>query len=136
MMASGYELLTHNERGGLAAACADFSSDGTTAVLLFASFINPHDICYMAINDFARTGRPIVTNEARDSASSFWTRPARARPVHSSASTARRFRTTTAFPSWSRTDSHRLRGRANVPAIRTRKMSDQSGDCTAGSIAG
>lgn len=66
MMSNGYELLTRNERNGLAAACVEFlKRPHDRPFFLFASFINPHDICYMAINDFARSqGRPIMTNEA------------------------------------------------------------------------
>ncbi|MHC4570020.1 MAG: sulfatase family protein [Planctomycetota bacterium] len=60
----GYRNLTGNSRQGLADACAEFiKSRHTRPFFLFASFINPHDICYMAINDFNRTqGRPIMGN--------------------------------------------------------------------------
>lgn len=66
MMANGYELLTHDQRGGLAKACAEFlKRPHDRPFFLFTSFINPHDICYMAINDFARSqGSPLVANEA------------------------------------------------------------------------
>lgn len=51
----GYRNLTSDRRQGLADACAKFiKSKHTRPFLLFASFINPHDICYMAINDFNR----------------------------------------------------------------------------------
>jgi len=59
----GYRNLTSDRRQGLADACAKFikrrkaSPSGgqhTRPFFLFASFINPHDICYMAINDFNR----------------------------------------------------------------------------------
>jgi len=60
----GYRNLTGNSRRGLADACAKFiKAPHTRPFFLFASFINPHDICYMAINDFNRTrGQPPVDN--------------------------------------------------------------------------
>jgi choline-sulfatase len=52
----GYRNLTGDRRQGLADACAKFiKGKHTRPFFLFASFINPHDICYMAINDFNRT---------------------------------------------------------------------------------
>ncbi len=52
----GYRNLTGDRRQGLADACAKFiKGPHTRPFFLFASFINPHDICYMAINDFNRT---------------------------------------------------------------------------------
>ncbi|MFH1717751.1 MAG: sulfatase-like hydrolase/transferase [Planctomycetota bacterium] len=52
----GYRNLTGNSRQELADACVEFlKGRHTKPFLLFASFINPHDICYMAINDFSRT---------------------------------------------------------------------------------
>ena len=52
----GYRNLTADSRQGLAEACAEFiKGRHTRPFFLFASFINPHDICYMAINDFNRT---------------------------------------------------------------------------------
>jgi len=50
----GFETLTRDERDGLTDTCADYlrrAHDRPFA--LVASFINPHDICYMAIRDFA-----------------------------------------------------------------------------------
>lgn len=60
----GYRNLTGNSRQGLADACAKFiKSPHKKPFFLFASFINPHDICYMAINDFNRTqGKPPIDN--------------------------------------------------------------------------
>jgi choline-sulfatase len=60
----GYRNLTGSSRMGLADACAKFiKSSHTKPFFLFASFINPHDICYMAINDFNRTqGKPPIGN--------------------------------------------------------------------------
>lgn len=52
----GYRNLTGDSRQGLADACAEFiKGQHTKPFYLFASFINPHDICYMAINDYRRT---------------------------------------------------------------------------------
>ena len=52
----GYRNLTSDRRQGLADTCAKFiKGQHTRPFFLFASFINPHDICYMAINDFNRT---------------------------------------------------------------------------------
>lgn len=49
----GFEVLTPDQRDELAAQCAAFlKKPHDKPFLLFASFINPHDICYMAINDF------------------------------------------------------------------------------------
>ena len=61
----GYRNLTSNRRQGLAQACAEFiKGPHAKPFFLFASFINPHDICYMAINDFNRTqGKPPIDNE-------------------------------------------------------------------------
>ena len=51
----GYRNLTSDSRQTLADACAEFlKGRHEKPFLLFASFINPHDICYMAINDFNR----------------------------------------------------------------------------------
>ena len=52
----GYRLLTRDQRQGLADACAEFiKRDHERPFFLFASFINPHDICYMAINAHLRS---------------------------------------------------------------------------------
>jgi arylsulfatase A-like enzyme len=51
----GYRSLTADSREGLAEACVRFiKQEHDRPFLLFASFINPHDICYMAINDALR----------------------------------------------------------------------------------
>jgi len=51
--AMGYRLLTADSRQGLAESAAGFIKEKHhSPFLLFASFINPHDICYMAINDY------------------------------------------------------------------------------------
>jgi len=52
----GYRDLTRDSRQGLADACAAFIKEPhTKPFFLFASFINPHDICYGAINDYRRS---------------------------------------------------------------------------------
>jgi arylsulfatase A-like enzyme len=51
----GFRNLTGDEREGLAEACARFlQTQRDRPFLLVASFINPHDICYMAIDDYTR----------------------------------------------------------------------------------
>jgi len=51
----GFEVLTGDSRDELAAQCVAFlKKPHDKPFLLVASFINPHDICYMAINDFER----------------------------------------------------------------------------------
>ncbi|MCX5769110.1 MAG: sulfatase-like hydrolase/transferase [Candidatus Hydrogenedentes bacterium] len=51
----GYRNLTNDSREGLARACAEFlKTSHEKPFFLFASFINPHDICYMAINAYER----------------------------------------------------------------------------------
>ncbi len=53
--AYGFDDLTRNEREGLAETCTRFlARPHDRPFLLVASFINPHDICYMAINAAAR----------------------------------------------------------------------------------
>jgi choline-sulfatase len=56
--AMGFDVLSRDQRAGLADACAGFlRKKHDRPFLLVASFINPHDICYMAIRDFAeKTG--------------------------------------------------------------------------------
>ncbi|MHB8897586.1 MAG: sulfatase family protein [Thermoguttaceae bacterium] len=56
----GFDTLTRDERQGLADACSDFlRRRHDRPFLLVASFINPHDICYMAIDAHARaSGKP------------------------------------------------------------------------------
>jgi arylsulfatase A-like enzyme len=58
----GYDVLTYNERDSLATVCADFllnRKKDEKPFLLFASFINPHDICYDAIC-WATPDNPLV----------------------------------------------------------------------------
>jgi arylsulfatase A-like enzyme len=64
----GYRNLTRNRRHGLAEACAKFiKGPHNKPFFLFASFINPHDICYMAINAFNRSKSeaPINNEDSR-----------------------------------------------------------------------
>jgi len=60
----GWRRLTDDARGGLAEACAEFlRGDRAKPFFLFASFVNPHDICYLAINDAMRAaGREPIGN--------------------------------------------------------------------------
>jgi len=52
----GFDVFETDEREGLADTCADLlSKPSDDPFLMVASFINPHDICYMAIRDFAET---------------------------------------------------------------------------------
>jgi arylsulfatase A-like enzyme len=52
---NGYRDLTRNDRQGLADSCAEFlKKPHERPFLLYTSFINPHDICYLAINDALR----------------------------------------------------------------------------------
>jgi len=62
----GFRDLTRDERGKLADACAQFiKQPHEKPFLLVASFINPHDICYMAINDHLRSqGKRPIDNVA------------------------------------------------------------------------
>ncbi|MHC4405434.1 MAG: sulfatase family protein, partial [Planctomycetota bacterium] len=51
----GFTSLARDEREGLADACAEFfEAKHEEPFLLVASFINPHDICYMAIDDYTQ----------------------------------------------------------------------------------
>lgn len=60
--AYGFETLTIDEREDLAKACAKFFHEKhKQPFLLVASFINPHDICYMAIDAFTQAkNRPLM----------------------------------------------------------------------------
>jgi len=52
----GFETISTDERDQLADDCVDFiSRTHDQPFMLVASFINPHDICHMAIRDFAET---------------------------------------------------------------------------------
>jgi choline-sulfatase len=66
LFSAGYEMVSRDQRDRLAEDCAEFiARPHDRPFMLFASFINPHDICYMAINDHARSrGKPPVRNVA------------------------------------------------------------------------
>jgi arylsulfatase A-like enzyme len=54
----GFDNLTGNQREELADACVRFlQAKHEKPFLLVASFINPHDICYMAIDDYTRAAK-------------------------------------------------------------------------------
>ena len=54
----GFDYICKNERDELARVCADYvKQPRENPFLLVASFINPHDICYMALRDFAKAER-------------------------------------------------------------------------------
>ncbi len=63
----GFTSLTRDQRAGLAEACVDFlEREHEKPFLLVASFINPHDICYMAIDDYTRVeGKPVMYPKSR-----------------------------------------------------------------------
>jgi choline-sulfatase len=55
----GFDTISRDQRWKLADACAEFiKRRRTKPFLLVASFINPHDICYMAIDDHKKTRVP------------------------------------------------------------------------------
>ncbi len=57
----GFRILTGNQRDGLGKACAAYIREKhDKPFYLVASFINPHDICYMALRhmDFDHRGTP------------------------------------------------------------------------------
>jgi len=64
----GFKVISKDQRNRLADTCAAFlARKHDKPFLLFASFINPHDICYMAIRDHnprsglgARTPKPML----------------------------------------------------------------------------
>ncbi|MBC8229294.1 sulfatase-like hydrolase/transferase [bacterium] len=62
--AMGFDSITTNQREGLSDACLEFvRRERDKPFLLVASFINPHDICYMAINDYQELDRNRLVNE-------------------------------------------------------------------------
>jgi arylsulfatase A-like enzyme len=65
--AYGFDVLSGDEREGLATACSDFfRQEKERPFLLVASFINPHDICYMAIDAFTQAkGHPLMYPNSR-----------------------------------------------------------------------
>jgi choline-sulfatase len=63
----GFTRLTGDQREGLAEACVEFlQREHAKPFLLVASFINPHDICYMAIDDYTEAeGEPVMYPKSR-----------------------------------------------------------------------
>jgi len=63
----GFTTLSRDQRGELADACARFLREKhDKPFLLVASLINPHDICYMAIDDYTRSaGKPVMYPQSR-----------------------------------------------------------------------
>ena len=52
----GFDYLSSDERDELSDVCSEYiKRQRNRPFLLIASFINPHDICYMALRDFAET---------------------------------------------------------------------------------
>lgn len=52
----GFDVVCRDERDGLAQACEEYlQADHDKPFALVASFINPHDICYMAIRDHVKS---------------------------------------------------------------------------------
>ena len=52
----GFDYFCSDERDGLAQACVDFiNRERDKPFFLTASFINPHDICYLALRDFTES---------------------------------------------------------------------------------
>ncbi|NQT14299.1 MAG: sulfatase-like hydrolase/transferase [Planctomycetes bacterium] len=58
----GFKNIARDQREGLAETCVDFlEQKHEKPFLLVASFINPHDICYMAIDDYTQSaGKPVM----------------------------------------------------------------------------
>jgi len=76
---NGFTILTGDQRDGLAAACAEFiKRKHTKPFFLVASFINPHDICYMAITDFKTKGQFSAAAFEKGTASDIPPKPHRA----------------------------------------------------------
>ena len=56
--AMGFDKITSDERAGLSDSCIEFiRKERENPFFLVASFINPHDICYMAIRDYQNLDR-------------------------------------------------------------------------------
>ena len=65
----GFDVLTPDCRDVLASECADYlSGDHRRPFFMVASFVNPHDICYMAIRDHMATdsARSLVDRAERE----------------------------------------------------------------------
>ena len=56
----GFNSICRDERDGLSDACVDFlKTPRDSPFFLTASFINPHDICFMAITEALKTKDPL-----------------------------------------------------------------------------
>lgn len=65
--AAGFKNIEADEGPKLAETCANFlRKDHTRPFLMVASFINPHDICFMAISDARHPGTLAGTGPLRD----------------------------------------------------------------------
>lgn len=64
--AMGFERITPNQREELADASIEFiRRERDQPFLLVSSFINPHDICFMAIGDYQEIDKKRLSNEMR-----------------------------------------------------------------------
>jgi len=63
----GFETISRDQRDALARTCAEFlQREHDKPFLLVASLINPHDICYMAIDDYTKSqGKPVMYPHSR-----------------------------------------------------------------------
>jgi choline-sulfatase len=60
----GFDYLCKDERDELAETCAGFlRKKHDKPFFLVASFINPHDICHLAINDFGESGIDLILKQ-------------------------------------------------------------------------
>ncbi|MFC1713258.1 sulfatase [Candidatus Poribacteria bacterium] len=65
--AMGFDNITSDQRAGLSDSCIEFiRKERENPFLLIASFINPHDICYMAIRDYEEIDRARPAAHALD----------------------------------------------------------------------
>ncbi|MBN2326605.1 MAG: sulfatase-like hydrolase/transferase [Candidatus Omnitrophica bacterium] len=67
--AYGFDSLSNDEREDLANACRNFFQQShDKPFLMVASFINPHDICYMAIDAYTKANSkpPMFPNSSRE----------------------------------------------------------------------
>jgi len=56
----GFDIISKNQRDEIADTCADYvKKNNQKPFLMIASFINPHDICFMSIDRFAAADDPL-----------------------------------------------------------------------------
>jgi len=129
----GFDRLTGDQRDGLADACVEFlGRQHDKPFLLVASFINPHDICYMAIRAHnAQSGLGRATPAPLRS--SF---PRVSRSKISTPDIVRRCRRTSSRPSASRTRSAACWTCARSADTSATIGPSGTGGCTAGPTAG